>query len=119
MRPGRPALTMGGMTETTSYAVSWTAEGVRFVGYALFRPDGLRLAGGGPGGREQLRTLRYEDVEGVRVVRVNAQRELALDLGDELLTISSLDRPGSLAELAERLRPLTGSATTTNGRRTP
>ena len=109
---------MGRMTET-NYAVSGSAEGIRFVGYALFRPDGLRLAGGGPGGREQLRTLRYEDVVDVGVVRVNAHRELALDLGDELLLVSILDRPGSLAELAERLRELTGSAATTNGRQTP
>jgi hypothetical protein len=97
---------MGVMTETTSYAVSWTDEGVQFVGYARLSPDGLRLAGGGPGGREQLRTLPYDELAGVEVVRVNGHRELTLDLGKELLMLSSLDRPGSLGELAERVRTL-------------
>jgi hypothetical protein len=49
---------------------------------------------------------------------VNAHRELALDLGTERLMLSSLDRPGSLGELADRLRELTASTHTTNGRRT-
>ena len=109
----RPATapTMDAMTETNSYAVSWTAGDVRFVGYARLGRDGLRLAGGGPGGREQLRTLPYEDVKDVAVVRVNAHRELALDLGDELLMVSSLDRPGSLGELGEQLRRRLACAT--------
>jgi hypothetical protein len=110
---------MGAMTETTSYAVSWSERGIRFVGYARLGTNGLRLAGGGAGGREQLRTLRYEDVKAVDVVRVNAHRELALDLGEERLLISSLDRPGSLGELAERLRKLACSPQTTNGRHKP
>ena len=110
---------MGAMTETTSYAVAWTAGEIRFVGYARLGANRLRLAGGGPGGREQLRTLRYEDVTGVAVVRVNDHRELALDVAGERLMLSSLDRPGSLGEIAERLRELTVSSHTTNGRRTP
>ncbi len=118
MPPARRGRIMEPMTETTSYAVSWTAGAIRFVGYARLGADGLRLAGGGPGGREQLRALRYEDVTGVDVVRVNAHRELALDLGTERLMLSSLDRPGSLGELADRLRELTASTHTTRGRRT-
>jgi hypothetical protein len=98
---------MEAMTETTSYAVAWTAEEVRFVGYARLGSEELRLAGGGHDGREQLHTLRYEEVTGVNLVRANAHRELALDVGGERLMLSSLDRPGSLGELAERLRVLT------------
>jgi hypothetical protein len=97
------------MTETTSYAVAWNDEDARLMGYARIMPDGLRLVGGGPGGRERLRTLRYGDLRNIDLVRVNSHRELALELADELVLVSSLDRPGSLAELAERLRALTVS----------
>jgi hypothetical protein len=102
------------MSETSSYAVSWTDDGVRFVGHARLGRDGLQLAGGGPGGREQHRTLRFDDVVGVDVVRVETGRELAVDLGEELLMVSSLDRPGSLWELADRLRKLTQPPRTTS-----
>lgn len=95
---------------TPSYAVSWSEDDVQFVGHARLSPEGLRLIGGSPGGREQLRTLRYEDVTNVDVVRVRSHRELALELGDELLMVSSLDRPGSLGELAGRLLKLTDSS---------
>jgi hypothetical protein len=106
------------MTTTQSYAVSWTADDIRFVGHAYLGTHGLRLAGGGPGGREQLRTLRYEDVREVDVVRVNSHRELALDLGQELFMVASLDGPGSLGELAERLRSLINSGAATDERGT-
>lgn len=106
---------MDAMNEISSYAVAWCAGEVRFVGYAVLMPDALRLSGGGPGGREQLRTIRYEDVSDVDVVRVNSHRELALDLGAELLMVSSLDRPGSLGELTDALRARIGPPA--NGRR--
>ena len=98
---------MNVITDTTSYAVSWRDSDLRFVGHARLMPDGLRLAGGGPEGREQVRTLLYDDLTNVDIVRLKSHRELALELGDELLMVSSLDRPGSLGELAERLRKLT------------
>jgi hypothetical protein len=94
------------MTDSTSYAVSWRDTDLRFVGHARLLPEGLRLAGGGPEGREQVRTLRYEDVTNVDIVRLLSHRELALEFGDEVLMVSSLDRPGSLGELAERLLKL-------------
>ena len=94
------------MTDTTSYAVSWRDTDLRFVGHARLLPEGLRLAGGGPEGGAQVRTLRYEDFTNVDIVRLKSHRELALQLGDELVMVSSLDRPGSLGELAERLLKL-------------
>lgn len=99
------------MIESTSYAVSWSDADVRIVGYARLTPNGLRLAGGGAGGRERTRTLRYADLTSIDIVRVAAHREIALRVGGELLMVSSLDRPGSLGELAERLRKLTDRST--------
>ena len=94
------------MNDTTTYAVSWRDTELRFVGHARLLPEGLQLAGGGPEGREQVRTFRYDDVTNVDIVRLKSHRELALELGDELVMVSSLDRPGSLGELAERLLKL-------------
>jgi hypothetical protein len=96
------------MTETVSYAVMWHDGDFRFVGYAEVGRDGLRLEGRGSGGREGLCTVRYEDIRRLDVHRTNGDRGLVLELpGRQPLLISSLDSPGSLGELADRIRRLT------------
>ena len=94
------------MTDTTSYAVSWRYTDLRFVGHARLLDAEGEGATAAAKGREQVRTLRYEDVTNVDIVHLMSHRELALELGDEVLMVSSLDRPGSLGELAERLLKL-------------
>jgi hypothetical protein len=98
------------MAERPSYAVAWRDGPTRFVGHAEVGADCLRLEGRAPDVTEGLRTIRYTDVERVDVQRVNGARGLALVLAaGRVVTIMSLDRPGSLVELADRLRKLTDS----------
>lgn len=97
------------MSPASTYAVTWTDAGALFVGYAQLRARELRLEGRS-NGREGLRSVPYRDVVGIDVHRGSAGRGLAVALaGGDVLTISSLDRPGSLGELADRLRKLTDS----------
>ena len=99
------------MTHGTTYAIAWQGVGEnRFVGYLRLEPEVLRLEGRGRGGVEGLRTVAYETVSQVELHRDNGSREIALRLsGDEVVVLTSLDRPGSLGELADHLRNLTDS----------
>jgi hypothetical protein len=75
------------------------------VGYARLEPAGLRLEGRNVDGSEGLRTINYEDIARVDVSRMNGDRGIVLELaGDDRIEITSLDRPGSLGEMAEQLR---------------
>ena len=98
------------MSTPTSYAVAWRNGHTRFVGYARLEPAGLRLEGRDADGSEGLRTISYEDIDRIDVNRMNGHRGIVLELmGDDRIAITSLDRPGSLGELSERLRSLAGS----------
>lgn len=98
------------MAERPSYAVAWRDGPTRFVGHAEVGADCLRLEGRAPDAAEGLRTIRYTDVARVDVERVNGARGIVVVLAtDRVVTITSLDRPGSLAELVDRLRKLTDS----------
>lgn len=97
------------MSPGFTYAVTWIDGDALFVGHAQLRARELRLEGRS-NGREGLRTVPYGDVVGIDVQRGSTGRGLAVALaGGGVLTISSLDRPGSLGELADRLRKLTDS----------
>jgi hypothetical protein len=100
------------MTDGTTYAIAW--QGVdenRFVGYLRLEPELLRLEGRGRGGVEGLRTVAYEAVNQVELRRDNGSRKIALRLrGEDVVVLTSLDRPGSLGELADHLRNLTDSS---------
>lgn len=110
MRDGHMPPTIPAMGEASTYAVSWRDGGTRFIGYAELRGSELRLEGRGAGGREELRTVPYANVVNVVVRRSNGSRLIALELrSGEAITIRSLDRPGSLGELADQLRTLTDS----------
>ena len=98
------------MVETTSYAVAWTEAGSRFVGHAQLAELGLRLEGRDASAHEGLRSIRFDEIAAVELRRANGHRTLVIEVaGDDELLIASLDRPGSLGELAERLRLLTDS----------
>jgi hypothetical protein len=98
------------MTEASTYAVSWLDSSARYVGYAELRPQTLRLEGRGAVGAEGLRTIPYREIASVDLRRVNGTRTVALETSSGgTVVIASLDRPGSLAELADRLRRLTDS----------
>jgi hypothetical protein len=101
---------MRGMSAPTSYAVSWRNGHTRFVGYARFEPAGLRLEGRDADGSEGLRTISYEDIGRIDVSRTNGSRGIVLEVrGANRVVITSLDRPGSLGEMAEQLRGRTDS----------
>ena len=98
------------MTSPTSYAVAWLNGHTRFVGYARLEPASLRLEGRDSDGSEGLRTISYEDIGLIDVSRWNGYRGIVLELvGDDRITITSLDRPGSLGEIEEQLRGRTVS----------
>jgi hypothetical protein len=98
------------MVERRSYAVTWTEGKSRFVGHALLAGGGLRLEGRDGNAREGRRTIRFGQIAGLEMRRTNGHRSLVVEIagGDEVL-IATLDRPGSLAELGDRLRLLTDS----------
>jgi hypothetical protein len=108
MAIGLPGSTMCEMCPT--YAVAWIGGDTRFVGYARLEPRALRLEGRDADGSEGLRTIAYDDIDAIDVSRTNGSRGIVLDVvGDDRVVITSLDRPGSLGELTERLRSLTDS----------
>ena len=110
MALGRVDPIMRGMSAPTSYAVAWRTAHTRFVGHARFERAGLRLEGRDAGGSEGLRTISYEDISRIDVNRLNGHRGIVLELtGDDRISITSLDRPGSLGEMAEQLRDRTDS----------
>jgi hypothetical protein len=98
------------MVAPVSYAVSWAAGDARFVGHALLADRGLRLEGRDPNAHEGRRWIRFDEIVGLELRRTNGHRGLVVEIADEDdVLISSLDRPGSLGELADRLRLLTDS----------
>ena len=98
------------MPAPTSYAVAWRNGHTSSVGHARLEPAGLRLEGRNADGSEGLRTISYEDIGRVDVSRMNGHRGIVLEvMGGDRIAITSLDRPGSLGELAELLRSLAGS----------
>ena len=110
MAIGPVAPTMRGMRDPTSYAVAWRDGETRFVGYVRLEPEALRLEGRDADGSEGLRKISYDDIGRIDVSRTNGNRGIVLELvGDDRVVITSLDRPGSLGEIAEQLRSLTDS----------
>jgi hypothetical protein len=99
------------MTDGITYAIAWHGvDETRFVGYLRLEPEVFRLEGRGRGGVEGLRTIAYETVSQVELRRDNGSRKIALRLrDDDVVVLTSLDRPGSLGELADHLRNLTDS----------
>ena len=98
------------MSSPTSYAVAWRNGHTRFVGHARLESAGLRLEGRDADGSEGLRTISYENIDRIDINRMNGHRGILLELmGDDRIAITSLDRPGSLGELAEQLRGRTDS----------
>ena len=98
------------MVEPLSYAVTWAVGDSRFVGHALLADRSLRLEGRDAKAREGRRSIRFDRIIGLELRRTNGHRRLVVGIaGDDDVLISSLDRPGSLGELSDRLRALTDS----------
>jgi hypothetical protein len=90
--------------------VAWHDGKTTYVGYVRLEPDAVRLEGRDVTGGEGLRTLGYDAIDRIDVSRTNGSRGIVLDVrGADRVVITSLDRPGSLAELAEQLRGRTDS----------
>jgi hypothetical protein len=95
------------MTEVKTYAVTWQDGDARSVGYAEVGADELRLEGRGAGGAESVSAVPYTAIDRVDVRRTNGSRGLVVELlGSRQLVIGSLDGPGTLGELSDRLRKL-------------
>ena len=98
------------MVEPLSYAVAWGVGDSRFVGHALLGDRSLQLEGRDAKANEGRRSIRFDRIAGLELRRTNGRRSLVVGVaGDDDVLISSLDRPGSLGELADRLRVLTDS----------
>ena len=94
-----------------SYAVLWSeSSGGVEAGKLELEQNALRFEGaGGSHGKARVHRVFYEDIESVHVGRGLPERlagkpTLVLDLAvGGALRIGSVDRPGILTELAERL----------------
>ncbi|HET9675226.1 MAG TPA: hypothetical protein VFP31_10495 [Gaiellaceae bacterium] len=96
------------MVDPVSYAVTWAEDEARFVGHALIVDRGLRLEGRDANAHVGRRSVRFDQIVSLETRRTNGHRSLLLELaGDDRLVVTSLDRPGSLGELTDRLRLLT------------
>jgi hypothetical protein len=86
----------------SSYAVYWNeGEGLRHAGRFELERDHARLVGRSRNGTSRLVRILFGEIVSVRYgygrLRVERRAEPALEIG-------SVDRPGALRELAERLR---------------
>ena len=110
---GPPDALRGGSADDAlmrTYAVVWDeANGTRYAGRLAVDQDDLVLEGSNASGKSALRRLSLRDVLRVHIARGPAER-----IGDlpalvverragRPLRVSSLDRPGVLTELADRL----------------
>jgi hypothetical protein len=93
-----------------SYAVIWReAAGPLWAGKLVLGPTELRLESGAPRGRLATRTLRYADLSAVETTRLPEERihgrptVLVKRTGKAPLAIATVESPGSLHEVAERL----------------
>lgn len=86
-----------------SYAVTWREDGDVVVGRLDLSAHGVRLEGSAGRAHETSRILRYGEIDSVRAVRLGGRRVLELEAGVRRVRIGSLDRAGSLAELAREL----------------
>lgn len=91
------------VTARRTYAVAWVEDGAHFVGSAKPRPRALCLEGR-TNGSERLSMLPYRDIARIMVERAAGRTELALELRNaRRIVISSLDKAGTVLELAEEL----------------
>jgi hypothetical protein len=94
-----------------SYAVIWREPaGPLRAGKLILGPTELRLESGAPRGRLSARTLRYADLSGVEMSSRPEERihggptVLVKRTGQATLALATVGSPGSLHEVAERLR---------------
>jgi hypothetical protein len=92
-----------------SYAVAWSDRDAAVLpGKLELGRTGFRLESGTPRGRLLVRSIRYADLDEVRVgrtaERLRARRTLVLALASgEYVRLASMDGPGTTHEIAERL----------------
>jgi hypothetical protein len=85
-----------------TYAVYWNdLDGVRFAGRIALAASSADLEGGAGDGRRTLRQIAFDDISSVRYERgrLHIWRRSGAPL-----RLGSVDRPGALHELAERLQ---------------
>ena len=85
-----------------TYAVYWNElDGARFAGRILLSGSCAELEGGASDGRRARRRIAFDDIASVRYERgrLHVWRRSGAPL-----RLASLDRPGALRELGERLQ---------------
>src|SRR6266566_2490501 len=85
-----------------SYAVYWNEpDGTRFAGRISVDSSGAELEGGGPDGRQARRRIRAADITSLRYERGHL---FVRRRNGAPVLIGSVDRPGVLCELRDRLQ---------------
>ena len=85
-----------------TYAVYWNdLEGARFAGRLSLNASCAELEGGAADGRQTVRRIAFDDMASVRYERgwLHVWRRSGAPL-----RLGSVDRPGALRELSERLQ---------------
>ncbi len=92
-----------------TYAVYWTDEprGRRYAGQIALRGDYAELSGSGPNGRRSFYRLFFDEIASARYERgqLAVRRRTA-----PTIHVGSLDGPGALKELADRMRAALAAA---------
>ena len=91
-----------------TYAVSWNElDGARFAGRISLNSAFAELEGGASDGRRTRRRIRFDEIASVRYERgrLHVWRRCGAPL-----RLGSVDRPGALRELGERLQARVGAA---------
>jgi hypothetical protein len=103
-----------------SYAVIWReAAGPLRAGKLILGPAELRLESGAPRGLLSARTLRYAGLSSVEMTRLPEERihgrptVLVKRAGKAPLAIATVESPGSLHEVVERLADAVAGASPT------
>jgi hypothetical protein len=91
-----------------SYAVFWNdPDGARYAGSICLASESADIEGGSSDGRRIVERIAFADIDAVRYERGGL---CVWRRGGSPLRLGSVDRPGALRELADRLQSLLAAA---------